>query len=289
VTHDGNELMFEWPGFSPRRVRLPVLNCYSAASEERVSLALLDTLEYCDRVHLGWRQAVHFDFQNWPVYSPLTGTEDPRGVGMRDVETGKQIYLSVCREVEGFLWTVFNGTEEEMAALGAPTPAKELPDSLPIRRFQPGKRVPFPEDIARLFFERKPEEARDAALAARERHADEAVLTTPELQTLASQLALMGEEALALDALRLGVDLDTLSLERRYLLAEELLEAGRTGEAVGQYQEILKLAGDAELDPETVESKIRAAAQRRLTELGWEEELPAKAAESEKPEAIIEE
>lgn len=281
VTHDGVDLLFGWPGFDRSRLRLPVLNCFSAFSEERVSFTLLDTLDYCDRVHMGWDRGTHFDFQNWPLYSPLTGTEDPRGLGYRDVETGKQVYLSVCREVEGFLWTVFNGTEEEMAALGAALETEELPDSLPALRFQSGRKVPFPEDIAQLFYDRQPEEAEKVATAIREQYPDESVLTTRELNTLATQLKKMGEEGLALDALRLGVELDSTSLERRYLLAEELLDAERTGQAVAQYQKILELTADEELDPESMDAKIRGAANRRLTEMGWEPEPPVEEAATE--------
>jgi pimeloyl-ACP methyl ester carboxylesterase len=285
VTHDGNDLMFGWPAFDLSRLRLPVLNCFSAYDEERVSFTLLDTLDHCDRVHMGWVKGTHFDFQNWPLYSTLTGVDDPRGLGFREASTGKEIYLSLCREVEGFLWTVFNGTEEEITALGAPGEAKELSDSLPARRYQKGRRVPFPEDIAQLYYDRRPDEARRVAEEARQRYPDEAVLTTADINMLSSRLTLMRDERLALDALQLGVDLDTLSVERRYLLAEGLLAAEQTGAAVAQYQMILKLVGEDELDPESLEAKLRGAAGRRLTELGWEPE-PLEEEESSEEAAV---
>ena len=43
-------------------------------------------------------------------------------------------------------------------------------------------------------------------------------------------------------------------------------------------------AGEEELDPESMEAKLRAAASRRLSELGWEPELPAEEEAAAEPE-----
>jgi pimeloyl-ACP methyl ester carboxylesterase len=275
VTHDGNELLFSWEGFDLGRIRVPILTMYSAFSPERVSFTVLDTLLYSDRVNLGWAKATHFDFQNWPLYSPLTGTEDPRGLEFRDVNTGKEIHLTICRETERFLWTVFNGTEEEMAALGAASELEELPDSLPAATFQPGRHVPFPEDIAQLYLDGDSQAAVAVVHQVRERYPEERVFTNWEINALHDQLESVGKDHEALELLRLGVELDTASVVRRYLLAEALLDAEKAGEAVAQYQAILEMTADLELDPDSTEARVRTRARERLSELGWEPEPEA--------------
>jgi len=80
-----------------------VLAMYRTTDNDPIDFSLLDTLSQADRYYLAFAKATHFDFQNWPLYSTLTKTEDARGTPWRDAATGRDIYLTVCRSVRHFL------------------------------------------------------------------------------------------------------------------------------------------------------------------------------------------
>jgi dienelactone hydrolase len=107
TTTDGRDLLVE-ANWHPGAVSVPVLNLY-AAGKRGIDLTVLDSLRSADRYHVGLGTgrppfyAVHFDFQNWPIYSLLTGIEDSRGARWRSSATGRDFYLAACRLTRHFL------------------------------------------------------------------------------------------------------------------------------------------------------------------------------------------
>jgi len=264
----GSELLFSWPEFQTARLRLDLLNLYSAFDPERVSTSLMDTLAYCRRIHVGIDKATHFDFQNWPLYSVLTGIEDKRGVEYRTVEEGAQIYLAVCRETARFLDAVFYGGEEELWELVRQPVIPDTASFVMEYRVQAGKQVPFPEDVAQVFLDGKPWVARELIQSIREQFPDETVFTKREMDILASQLEHSGETEGVLTLLDLAVQFWPESVMSHYRFAEALLEAGQRDEARTHYRDIVNLLGEQELDPESVEAKVLQATEERMEELG---------------------
>ena len=56
----------------------------------------------------------HFDFQNWPVYSVLSGIDDARGAPARPGATGRDFYIAACRLTKFFLDATLRGDREAM-------------------------------------------------------------------------------------------------------------------------------------------------------------------------------
>ncbi len=66
---------------------------------------------------ISYEKATHFDFQQWPIYSQLTGVEDPRGAAYRTVEIGVNNYLTTCQMVYHFFNYSLKGKKKSKAIL----------------------------------------------------------------------------------------------------------------------------------------------------------------------------
>jgi pimeloyl-ACP methyl ester carboxylesterase len=139
-TTDGEVLLREMD-WNPDDLTVPVLNLFAKGKRD-LSLAVLDTLAGSDRYHGAFGTgeppglATHFDFQNWPLYSVLTGMEDSRGVSWRPASTGAKIYLGACRVTLMFLDGVIRGDEAALVDLrGSSVPG--IPEAIATFSYEP--------------------------------------------------------------------------------------------------------------------------------------------------------
>jgi len=100
-TSDGNELLDDHV-FAAEKERLPILNLY-VDGKRKLDLGLLDRMSNAERFHFAFDKALHFDFQNWPLYAILTGKSDPRIEGYRSSEQGAAVFLAAVRMTLQFL------------------------------------------------------------------------------------------------------------------------------------------------------------------------------------------
>jgi hypothetical protein len=120
ITHEDGRELAEAAGWDFSSLSAPLLDLY-AAGKGGLDLTLLETMTGADRFHVALGAgrpptlAVHFDFQNWPVYEELTGVPDDRMAQVRPIGTGARYSRAVTRLTRHFLDGVFWNSDEGWA------------------------------------------------------------------------------------------------------------------------------------------------------------------------------
>ncbi len=108
-----------WPAQS---FETPALELY-AGGKRGLDLSLLEELQHSEiySAALGTgtppTMATHFDFQNWPLFSLVSGEEDPRGRPARSAAYGARIYHAACLLTRMFLDATLREDTEALEAL----------------------------------------------------------------------------------------------------------------------------------------------------------------------------
>lgn len=100
-------------------VNIPALNLYSKAIAPK-EMSYIESLK-SPVYHIGFHNASHFDFQNFPLYSVVTNVYDRRVERRRPRDEGKDIYLHVVRTTKNFLDHFFYNSNEGKRFLSALT------------------------------------------------------------------------------------------------------------------------------------------------------------------------
>lgn len=122
--------------WDPEAVTLPILNIYARTSDWGPDLDLVESLSSARVYHValgarsGRRQAIHWDFQNWPLFSALVQHDNPRATERRPRELGAAFYRSMCRMTRAFFDTVLKGDSEALRTLAGVTPFPGLDPGL---------------------------------------------------------------------------------------------------------------------------------------------------------------
>ena len=95
--------IIESAGLNRAQFRAHILAMYRATDKDPIDYSLLNSLVRVDRYYLSFVKSTHFDFQNWPLYSVLTNTEEARAAQDRPAAIGRDNYLMACRSVRQFL------------------------------------------------------------------------------------------------------------------------------------------------------------------------------------------
>ena len=134
TTPDGSAVL-KAAGWTPERITVPVLQLY-ALGGRNTTLELVRTLEASRLFVVGFgggappRLVTHFDFQNWPLYSVVTGTEDPRGASLRPSTFGAAAYLAAARLTRHFLAATLKGDERSWRTVTGDRPLSGAPEGL---------------------------------------------------------------------------------------------------------------------------------------------------------------
>ena len=134
VTAEGGALMAAM-GIDLESISASVLSLHAKAKRDLDPTAI-GRMHLSDRYHValgGTRPpviATHFDFQNWPLYSVLTGVEDDRGVGARPSDQASRFFRSACRLTLHFMDYVLKRNEASRAYLIGEKPLPEIDTEL---------------------------------------------------------------------------------------------------------------------------------------------------------------
>ncbi len=104
-------------GIAPGSVRAVVAHLRKTVPAQAYDPAFLDDLPPGKRRGVAFRQATHFDFQNWPLLLHYTGAEDPRAGTLRSSAEGQKIHLAVIRSVLEILDAGFRGWPAGLTAI----------------------------------------------------------------------------------------------------------------------------------------------------------------------------
>lgn len=113
----------------PSELRIPILNMYTLDQGER-DLSIIDSALNADCYHVLFKNASHYDFQNWPLYAVLTNAPDDRTLKLRSSETGKDIFLAVVKLTKKFLDGTLKNDESALNIFYGKSDNLVIPDSL---------------------------------------------------------------------------------------------------------------------------------------------------------------
>ena len=176
-------------------------------------------------------------------------------------------HLDLVRNTESFLNAVFYGTDEELSELAQAWTVSQPTEIDPAVRFQEGREVPYPEDVAALLVTGQTGQALDQIQSVRERYANETIFRFGDLNRVAEEISSLGRESEVPTIYKLQAELWPQSLIAQYQAGEALYKAGRGDEATACYRMILELTEDTELEPGSQTARIRDLALTRLAEL----------------------
>jgi dienelactone hydrolase len=139
ITHEDGREVAEAAGWDFSSLELPVLDLY-AAGKGGLDLTLLDQMPGADRFHVALGAgrppslAVHFDFQNWPLYEEWSGVPDDRMAEVRPLGTGARYFRTATRLTRHFLDGVFWSSDEGWALVRGDQTLPEIsPDEIQFR------------------------------------------------------------------------------------------------------------------------------------------------------------
>lgn len=118
----------------PTDLKVPILNMYTLKNGKR-NINFIDSAWNTDRYHVLFKNASHYDFQNWPVYAILTKTTDQRTVNLRSSETGRDIFLIVVKLTKKFLDGILKEDTEALNTFIIQPDKISIPDSIAEFRF----------------------------------------------------------------------------------------------------------------------------------------------------------
>lgn len=104
-------------GIAPGSVRAVVAHLRKTVPAQAYDPAFLNDLPSGKRRGVAFRQATHFDFQNWPLLLHYTGAEDPRAGTLRSSAEAQKIHLAVIRSVLEILDAGFRGRPARLNAI----------------------------------------------------------------------------------------------------------------------------------------------------------------------------
>ncbi|NNF27348.1 MAG: hypothetical protein HKN73_09030 [Gemmatimonadetes bacterium] len=81
-------------------------------------------------LRVGFEQAIHFDFQNWPAYQAFRGATEPSSMSIRSVEEARSIFQSTGVVTRLFLDSTLKLDPEAAGALRDPANIAELTGGL---------------------------------------------------------------------------------------------------------------------------------------------------------------
>lgn len=131
ITHEDGRELAETAGWDFSSLELPVLNLY-AAGKGGLDLTLLDAMSDADRFHVALGAgrppalAVHFDFQNWPLFEEWSGVPDARMAEVRPPGTGARYFRTATRLTRHFLDGVFWSSDEGWTLVRGERPLPEI-------------------------------------------------------------------------------------------------------------------------------------------------------------------
>ena len=120
--------------WAPWAIRAPVLELYAVGPDKNFDA--VDGLAHSQvyRVGLGSglkpTRATHFDLQNWPIYSGLVGTDDPRGLAFRPSELGATFYLAAVQITCAFFEGNLRGNAESLDVVTGRAKLQIVPEGL---------------------------------------------------------------------------------------------------------------------------------------------------------------
>jgi tetratricopeptide (TPR) repeat protein len=265
MTKDGRAVL-DAAGFDAARLRAPLLNLYRASETHRLDYAV-NSLKYADRYNLAFQQATHFDFQNWPLYSIFSETADPRGAPFRPAETGREVFLAVCRYVRHFLHATLNHDASSLPHLKGPMKTEKPVEELVSFHFHEGVKIPRAEDLAWMLSRGEVEPARQAFQAARARYPQETIIEERSFSALGAELLGRNQTEAATAAFQCVAAAYSASPGARLNLAEAYRQGGRKQEAIAEYEKAIQLTENSPGVDAALLQRIRQRATERLSQL----------------------